>query len=490
MGANRGPIPDGCYLDRAGKLRDPQLDYDGRLDATDSTPLRAVIEEVVLLAAGVVWYWADRERNLADWDFPSWKQRFTLDAWRYDNNEFPINFMGHTVNGTAFYAFPRANEHGPYVSLLYSFTTSFLWEFLLEFREKVSINDVILTPLAGMSLGEFAAKLWQYVNGLPEGASTGHQVAAGMLGFPTWLHRWMDDAPAAQGTLDELGLSDAMAHRFELGYQLRVHSYGRELATHGFRLAGRLSTIAGEGHPGSYGLWFHQADVASLELEAGTGGGAREFELKTDTVVVGYYHQALERSGQGWSMLVGMPLSYDYRFVDLPGFNDRLARLHLPGLGVDGSVTLGPATLTSRLRLWADFAGIHAAAYPEWVRAEVGPDDRPKSILRKHGYYYGWGVSSEAGLGIRIGPLDARLELSVGGWASHDGLDRTQEELTLDPSSADQRLELEASIGWSPPETPLRLGIGSLTSKQRSRVEQFQLDRERQVWSLSLAAVL
>ena len=57
------------------------------------------MEEALLLGAGVIWYWADKERNLADWDYPSCRRRFWLEAWRYDTNELPINFIAHPWEG-------------------------------------------------------------------------------------------------------------------------------------------------------------------------------------------------------------------------------------------------------------------------------------------------------------------------------------------------------------------------------------------------------
>ena len=117
--------------------------------------LRAGIESVVGLAGGTAWYWIDRERQVADWDFPSVKQRFTLEAWRYDNNPFAINHIWHPTSGTLFHLAGRSNDLSLPVSAGYGFVASMLWEYALEFREKISVNDVMVTPGAGITMGEF-----------------------------------------------------------------------------------------------------------------------------------------------------------------------------------------------------------------------------------------------------------------------------------------------------------------------------------------------
>ncbi|RLB53485.1 MAG: hypothetical protein DRI90_21115, partial [Deltaproteobacteria bacterium] len=377
--------PKGCFIDRDGDLRDPALEYDARLDALDPDHLRTIGEEVFFLGLGAAWYWADQDRNLADWDYPSWEQRFTLEAWRLDNNQFPINFLGHPLEGALYYSFARANDHSVPVAATYSFTTSFMWEFLFEFREKISINDMLVTPGAGVPIGEFAHKFWRHFNELPPNPTTAQQVAAAVLGFPIWIHRLIDGAPeSVEGPYDELGFSTAIGHRLEAGYQAKLHDFGDQVATHGLWLGGRLSSIPGEGQPGSFALFFHEADIVTLRLSAGLGEGARELGLVADTHLLGSYIQAIDRAGDGHAAVIGLSLGYQYRFQDFDGYNDRLGILHLPGPGADYFFRSGSTKLAVHARFNGDFAGIHSPAYSVWAADAVGPADRPKSILRKH----------------------------------------------------------------------------------------------------------
>ena len=110
------------------------------------------------LSLGTLGYWLLMNRNVADWDNPRPQQRFDGSAWVLDNNSIGVNFLGHPATGGVSYSFARANHHGVAGAFAYSFLTSFLWEFVIEFKEKVSVNDVVVTPGAGLPLGEFFYK--------------------------------------------------------------------------------------------------------------------------------------------------------------------------------------------------------------------------------------------------------------------------------------------------------------------------------------------
>lgn len=119
------------------------------------------------VAGGFIWYWTDRKRQVADWDFPSIKQRFTGDAWKYDSNPFPINWAWHAYDGAQYHLFARGNDLSLLESMAYGIGTSVVWEFTVEFREQVSINDVILTSASGTAIGEYLHWLGRYFESAP-----------------------------------------------------------------------------------------------------------------------------------------------------------------------------------------------------------------------------------------------------------------------------------------------------------------------------------
>jgi len=129
----------GCYLARDSGARDASTAYAEVVRRGQPRYWGAALELVVALGGGTAWYWIDRERQVADWDYPSWKDRFTLESWRFDNNPFGINFIWHALSGAGFHEVSRENDLSLLASVGFGFATSMAWEYLLEFREKVSM---------------------------------------------------------------------------------------------------------------------------------------------------------------------------------------------------------------------------------------------------------------------------------------------------------------------------------------------------------------
>lgn len=487
--AQRQPclLQDGCFLDIDGRWKSPGQEYQSRLDAREPFHLLTIGELGVILGSATIWYAVDHERNVADWDFPSWKQRFTLDAWTFDNNEFPINFIGHPVDGMLFYTFPRANDHSLAVSAAYSLGASFFWEFFIEFKEKVSVNDLITTLGSGVTMGEFAHKLTRYFSGKSPDGHIGHDVANVTLGFPVSMSRGLSGRPqGGRGPYDDYGFSNHIGARLEAGYLYRQHDFGEIRNTHGVSAGGRLSSLPGEGMPGRFSLFFHDADITELWVTAGGGNDAREVELKSDTHLLGKYWQDLDEQAQGMSGTVALNLAYRFLFQDFEGYNDRLGLMRLPGIGGDFRFNRGDFGLSTRLRMNPEFAGLDAPTYPAWRASELGPDDVEKTILRKHDYYFAWGYSSRVGGSVHLGPLALETDLEIGSYNSQEGMDRNQDEVTVDVDLRDTLVEVDTKLSLRIPNTPLRFDLGWSAVERKSKIGNLASSRNMNTWSLGV----
>jgi hypothetical protein len=450
------------------------------------------------LALGTAGYWLLMRRNVADWDNPKPLSRFDGSAWVLDNNSIGVNFLGHPATGGLSYAFARGNHHGVLGAFGYGFLTSFLWEFVIEFKEKVSVNDALVTPTTGVPLGEFFHKLGLYLD-------TGHHdsVAVGALrwtlGSGARLDRQLDGRAAPRVAVqDSLGFSAEIWHEFAARYG--VFEVQTPKDTHAARyelgFAGRLVTLQGYGSPTAFGRAFWGAEIADFALDAEASRYGTGLRARADSILAGYHAQRLSRSGgglRGASVTLGTSLGYEYlrsaanRYASVeaalelpqpalsyhaPNRREQYGALQLPGFAADFRWLGANAAFEGRARLQPSFAGVGAAAFYQWSAAHL--DDRSKHILHRQGYFYGWGGAANVMAKASLGPLRASFELLYGAYRSQDGLDRHPEQLSVDVPVTAEVLRYQASLGVAPsPAVTLALELG--VRRFHSNVDGFEL---------------
>jgi hypothetical protein len=440
-------------------VHDADADYARLLDGGEAHPWRAALELTLLLGGGTLWYWIDN-RNVLDWDDPSIEQRLDGRAWTFDNNAFPMNFVFHPLSGAAFYALPRANNLGVATSAAYGFAASMMWEYVIEFKEKVSINDVLVTPGAGLTFGEFFHKLAWYLNRTPGPATTGQTAVQWIFGPTVAIHRTLDGVSSARGgSSDALGFSDDIWHRFATwsGFGTAGTPSSDTAAPAGaVNFEGELVSMPGYLRPGSIARFFHEADFTHLAVEVSASDSGTGLEAISDTVLLGYLSQQLSTATRGNAAVIGTSIGYRYLRSTTRGMNERLGVLHFPGAALDWHLFAGTIAARLSARAHADFAGIGSLAYKRWRVAH--PDERKKSILLRHGYYYGWGASARLGAELSAGPLRFSGDVMIGGYDSQEGRDRRQSVVTADIDLTDTLLEYQTSLELDTLLSPLTVG--------------------------------
>ena len=95
-----------------------------------------------------------------------WSPDWTQDAWRnmkrsfstppvWDKDDWQLNYIGHPIAGSYYYNSLRSQHASRFHSFLFATAQSFIWEYIIEATaEKPSIQDLIVTPIAGAILGE------------------------------------------------------------------------------------------------------------------------------------------------------------------------------------------------------------------------------------------------------------------------------------------------------------------------------------------------
>ncbi len=398
------------------------------------------LELGLALGAGAAWYVID-DRNVLDWDKPSLKERLNGEAWRFDNNGFAINFIFHPLSGAAFHALARSNELGFWSSSATSLIGSTLWEYVIEFNEKVSINDMMVTPGAGMLIGEFAHKLGVYLNASPS-SSVGQDVLRWTFGPSVSLNDALNDRARHQQPW----------HDFSLQYQLGWLQAGPHIpsshAIHHLRFHGTLVSLPGYRARGALTRWFWSGEVSRLELDLMQARGGLDGHLSAENLLAGWHHQQLESPRSGLAVTAGVNLGYRYRNSQAQGFDDRQGALQFPGPGIDLFVGADGITAELRARASFDFAGISSLAAPGWLREHAGDQQvRTKTIIERERYFYGWGPSASLTLRLRAGPVWVEGRAHHSSYDSAEGLDRTQERITHDADFDEITTEYEYLFG-------------------------------------------
>lgn len=95
-------------------------------------------------------------KNRLDWDYTfteGLKLKIKGEAVRFDDNDRSVN-TGHVTAGTGYYLVCRGNGFTALESFLCNVAASSVWEFLVEYKEVVSINDYFTTAIGGTYVGE------------------------------------------------------------------------------------------------------------------------------------------------------------------------------------------------------------------------------------------------------------------------------------------------------------------------------------------------
>ena len=139
--------------------RDVAIERYQEKSPTNKSYKRASIELGVLLGIGATGYALSHNAMKEDWDFKNdsvddyMNRFFTDDQMKYDDNTVGMNW-GHAYAGVLYYSTARNNGLNSMESFLASLAGSTIWEYLIEWKEVVSINDQILTSTGGIVIGE------------------------------------------------------------------------------------------------------------------------------------------------------------------------------------------------------------------------------------------------------------------------------------------------------------------------------------------------
>lgn len=472
-----------------------QLEYDSWFGPGRYPPhfLRAAAEAGTLTAIGLFYYWKDPLANSVDWDNPTFEDRVTLNALRFDSNLNTTNHLLHPGAGMLTYDFARVNGLSIGTAFTFAFAQSVIWEFALEWREKPSINDLVFTSIGGVPLGEVFFHAGDYLNSAPARGGPLNKAAAWTIGFPRAIHRWLDRGEAEQPVplpADALGFSSAYGHRFEMAYELA--SLSNELGHDGgmstFRLDSEFIAMPRFLQQGAFSKTFANGNFTEFHARFGGDGSALvESDIEARATLFGHYGQRFGVSDDGdtdgHAVMFGIGPAMRYQWSNWLGREDQLSTVHL--VGPQAELWLRDGDLAARFgaEAYLDFASLRSLAYPEFV-ARYGAEGL-KSVLERRGYQYSFGTWTRFRASVAYGPLLVAGSVGFGSYGTIEGYDRFQEDVTQDIGGTETVLEtaVNAAVCFG----PLSLGAGIRERRRESTLATVDVRRNDRDLHLTFA---
>ncbi|HEX7669697.1 MAG TPA: DUF3943 domain-containing protein, partial [Polyangiaceae bacterium] len=418
----------------------------------------ALAEIAIVLGVQATNYWARPWVNQSDWDDPKIGDRVNFKAVHFDNNLAFTNFVLHPIAGGGYYWAARVNDVSLAESMLYSGLASAFWEFALEWREQVSINDLIFTPAGGIPLGAFALQLSDYLASAPDGEGVGTAVAAHTWGLPSTLAKRRPPATREAGRLppDSLGFSSAFWHRFRLGdEEYTVSTDGRRRAYGNTLLAdAEIVAMAGFLQPGHFRKLFASDNFTEAHLRVSFD--SNDNEARFSGTLVGAYSQDFDAGPhgvRGHAEMIGLANGLRYIEHNYRPDTDMYSSADI--MGVSGALWQGFGAVQARLLGDAhyDFAGVRPLALLAYERAH--PNEILKSVLLLQGYEYSMGPSARLRAEVEAEGVTLGAYGDYAYYRTVNGMDRTQATLTRDIDAHDVIFEYGASLGVKTPVLPL-----------------------------------
>lgn len=438
---------------------------------------RAVLECAAVFAYSQTKYWVTYEEWLEDWQYElTWedqkKRFFSLEAWKFDSNCFGLNWS-HALAGALYYNIARTNNLNRLESLLFTIGGSFYWEYIVEWRNVLSIGDNIFTIVGGISIGEAWYQLGKYFTTKTE---LGNRILS-FINPILKLNRWFDRKETANWPKE----SEPGWNKFDFFLGGRFSRSAAKDSYLGNIYGGvhtQLNHIPDFGKPGQ--ISRKESDTLFTEIYFDfTAGemGTEEVNIYSRTVFFGHFKQNIDQQQRGYAYYFGLGSAftylkkrstafydgcevkvkrgYDLRLEEPREFTDKFSVIHLAGPMFDFTSYSSKLKLRLVLDAYLDFALVNAFALNKY---SVGREITGiKTNLLYYGYYYGLGTTLSSDLNIYFGHLEFRGLLKYHLWDSLDGRDRFQIELTDDFHVKDSRLQYKLSLGYWIPGTPMEL---------------------------------
>jgi hypothetical protein len=395
---------------------------------------KATIETLTILGFVSLVYWASNASSY-DYDYDVkfntlWK-KLSGKAIRFDDNNIELNsFPGHPLSGAYYYLIARNNNLSRTGSFVWSFAASTISEFLIEFREVASISDLVVTPVAGATIGEAMYALGKYFRCAENKGDWLDKMFAVVLDPIAAAHNFVwSDVPSKYSQGD-------MCHYTPLQKDVSIFT-GANVSYHNTRQDANIGSIFGfhgtlylipqYGQEADINRFFKEPILSEIGIEASvTEQGVDTIRFLAKTVWAAYYRQHIARAptGQttGYSFFVGLASAFDHIQYDTGEFEDWIGAVHVFGPSLELASFHRAGYIRIGLDVFADFAMVRSYAFDMYKKNHS--INNIKSVLRHGNYYYAYGAYVNPKIEVRYGSHRFVAEYKYARYDSIEGRDR------------------------------------------------------------------
>lgn len=413
--------------------------------------LRAGIELATALGFGAIHYQIEREAMSRDWDFPTAKEAWrskvvTGKAYRFDDNSHGVN-EGHSYAGMIYYMIARSNGFTSLESALYNLAASSAWEFLVEYREVVSINDQILTPLGGFAIGEAyhqIAKIFRKNKN-----SVVDQTLSAIFDTPTAMNSWIDG---------HYGSSKGKVQYFDTDFWSKVDIEMALVPNSSNKVDGRATVDAQIINIGSFEKEGKTSRLISdtvfsqilYSIPVNQKTAMEDFRFTVKNVLAAYYEKNIgtDKNGniKGYSLIIGPSNGVDFYETNKKSAlvtDDWMSIVNVLGTTMRLDMYLSGYKISTTIDLFGDFAMVRSYAINKYKLDN--PSAALTSVLKNQNYYYGLGTTSSLAINVSKGKIDFGAKYRDHSYSSINSYYRNDDPQDLDLKDSKKVAEVYAS---------------------------------------------
>lgn len=422
---------------------------------------------------------AGDEKWALRYDWSKLRGKLVGNAYELDANRFGTNYVAHPVAGSLYYQVARSNHLTFGESFLFSVLGSSIWEYFGEIRERVSVNDMIVTPTAGTAIGETMMQLAGFFD---RGRKNVSNRALSFLFAPIKFVNDIADGsvPRRDPVTDALGFPTEPWHRFEVYGGAAATTQAKTRGPNGvtpsatyadarFGIDLSLANLPGYRGPARHARLFDDGNVSNLFAHGAVSEGrVVDFQVGTRIVPIGFYYRdaRIDRAGhvRGQGLIVGLRMSFEYGVheFDRDGQRPRdLVSVVSPvGVAAEHVVDAGPVRVRTGLDVYGAISGVAPYGLGDWIALRGNTDGLPTAV-KNNGYYHSVGVSASPFVELQWKTLRLEGKLRVDTFRAIEGLDEANDLVDRRIDIADRRSFGRAALAWEPELAPIRVALAA-----------------------------